>query len=98
MPARNLVNRLRGFTPWPGLYAKLRGGRVKLLGLEDVLPAPAGSEDPGTVLVVEEGGIVVRCGRGSAIRITELQREGRRRMPVDAFLIGEQVLRGERFE
>jgi methionyl-tRNA formyltransferase len=98
MPARNLVNRLRGFTPWPGLYAKLRGGRVKLFGLEDVTPAPDGSEEPGTVLDADGTGIVVRCGRGSAVRITELQREGRRRLPVDAFLIGEQVLRGERFE
>jgi methionyl-tRNA formyltransferase len=98
MPSRNLVNRLRGFTPWPGIYAKLRGGRLKLFGLEEVTPAPAGSEEPGTVLAVDEAGIVVRCGRGSAVRITELQREGRRRMPVDAFLIGEQVLRGERLE
>jgi hypothetical protein len=39
---------------------------------------------------------MVRCGRGTAARITELQREGRRRMPVDAFLIGERVARGER--
>jgi len=51
--------------------------------------------EPGTVLSADEGGIVVRCGRGTAARITELQREGRRRMPVDAFLIGEQVTRGE---
>jgi len=98
MPARNLVNRLRGFTPWPGLYTKLRGGRLKLFGLEEVTPAPEGSEEPGSVLGTDEHGIVVRCGRGSALRITELQREGRRRLPVDAFLIGEQVLRGERFE
>jgi methionyl-tRNA formyltransferase len=62
MPARQLINRLRGFTPWPGLYTKFRGGRMKIFGLEEVRPSPKGDEDPGTVLSVEDGGIVVRCG------------------------------------
>ena len=95
MPARQLVNRLRGFTPWPGLYTRFRGGRLKLFGLEEVKPAPKGTEDPGTVLEATEDGIVVRTGRGTAVKITEVQREGRRRMPVDAFLIGERVSKGE---
>lgn len=98
MPARHLVNRLRGFTPWPGLYASFRDGRLKIHGLEEVTPPPRGDEPPGTVLAVSADGIVVRCGRSTAVRITEVQREGRRRLPVDAFLIGERVSRGERFE
>jgi methionyl-tRNA formyltransferase len=97
LTARRLVNRLRGLTPWPGLHSKLRGGRVKLHGLEEVNPAPPGQEEPGTVLDAGQQGILVRCGRGSAVLVTELQREGRRRMPADAFLVGEQVLPGERF-
>ena len=97
MPSRQLVNRLRGFTPWPGLYAKFRGGRLKIFGLEEVVPNPPGDEPPGCVLAADPTGITVRCGRGSAARITEVQREGRRRMPADAFLIGERVSRGEQF-
>ena len=97
MPSRQLVNRLRGFTPWPGLYTKFRGGRVKIFGLEEVSPAPRGDEAPGTVLAADPAGIVVRCGRKSAVRLTEMQREGRRRLPADAFLIGERVTRGEQF-
>jgi methionyl-tRNA formyltransferase len=96
MPARQLVNRLRGFTPWPGLYTKFRGSRLKIFDLEEVLPAPEGDEPPGTVLVADSAGLTVRCGRGSAARITEMQREGRRRLPADAFQIGERVTRGER--
>ncbi len=95
MPARQLANRLRGFTPWPGLYTKFRGGRLKIFGFEDVKPSPRGNENPGTVLSANDEGIVVRCGKRTAARITEVQREGRRRMPVDAFLIGERVTRGE---
>lgn len=95
MPARQLVNRLRGFTPWPGLYTKFRGGRMKIYDLEEVMPPPEGDESPGTVLAANAAGITVRCGRGSAARITEMQREGRRRLPADAFQIGERVTRGE---
>jgi methionyl-tRNA formyltransferase len=97
MPARQLANRLRGFTPWPGLYTKFRGGRLKIHGLDQLTSPPRGKEKPGTVLSAEPDGIVVRCGKGTAARITEVQREGRKRMPVDAFLIGERVTRGEAF-
>jgi len=97
MPARQLVNRLRGFTPWPGLFTKFRGGRLKVFGLEEIRPAPAGKEEAGTVLEAGPQGILIRCGRGSAALVTEMQREGRRRLPADAFLIGERVSRGEVF-
>lgn len=94
-PARQLANRLRGFTPWPGLFTVFRQDRLKVFGLEVVEPPPKGSERPGEVLSAGAEGIVVRCGKQSAARITEVQREGRRRMPVDAFLIGERVSCGE---
>jgi methionyl-tRNA formyltransferase len=97
MPARQLVNRLRGFTPWPGLYTTFRGSRLKIFGLEEVMPLQAGDEPSGSVMVADAAGVMVRCGRGSAARITEMQREGRRRLPADAFQIGERVSRGERF-
>ncbi|HHQ47447.1 MAG TPA: methionyl-tRNA formyltransferase [Acidobacteria bacterium] len=96
-PAQKIFDRLRAFTPWPGLYTGFRGGRLKIHGLEVVTPPPPGEERPGTVLSADPDGIVVRCGRGTAARITELQREGRRRMPADAFLIGERVSAGEHF-
>ncbi|MEN8165546.1 MAG: methionyl-tRNA formyltransferase, partial [Acidobacteriota bacterium] len=94
-PARVLVNRLRGFTPWPGLYTNFRKDRLKIFGLEVVEAPPPGFESPGEILSADQSGIVVRCGKNTAARITEVQREGRRRMPVDAFLIGERVGRGE---
>jgi len=97
LPAQRIFDRLRAFTPWPGLYTEFRGGRLKLYGLDVVQPPPSGREKPGTVVSVDPSGIVVRCGRGNAIRITELQREGKRRMPADAFLIGERVSAGEHF-
>ncbi len=96
LPAEAILARLRGFTPWPGLHTVFRGERLKLHALEPVDPPPPGDEPPGTVLAADGRGIVVRCGEGSALRITALQREGRRRMAADAFLAGERVEPGER--
>ena len=91
------MNRFRGFTPWPGTYTVFRGDRLKIYGLEEVVRPPSGREEQGSVIYATQEGIVVRCGGQTAVRITEVQREGRRRMPVDAFLIGERVVSGEQF-
>lgn len=95
MSARELANRSRAFDPWPGLYCTFRGGRLKLHGVEEERPR-VGAEQPGTILAVSSAGISVRCGGGSVARITEVQREGRKRIPADAFIIGERVAPGER--
>ncbi len=95
LSAEELERRCRAFDPWPGLYCTFRGGRLKVHGLEVGPPLP-GAEPPGTVVAVSAAGISVRCGGGSVALLTELQREGRRRLPADAFLLGERVVRGER--
>jgi methionyl-tRNA formyltransferase len=91
-----LARRCRAFDPWPGLFASFRGARLKLHGLESAGVRP-GEEEPGTVLEVSAAGIAVRCGGGSVALLTDVQREGKRRLPADAFIIGERVAPGERF-
>ena len=95
LPAPAIVARFRAFTPWPGLHTVFRGRRLKLHGVETA-PAPPGEEPPGTVLAADGEGILVRCGGETAVRITELQREGRRRLSAEAFLAGERIEPGER--
>jgi methionyl-tRNA formyltransferase len=95
-PADVWARRCRAFDPWPGLYCSFRGSRLKIHGLEVGAPRP-GNDDPGTVVEASVEGITVRCGEGTVAVITELQREGKRRLPADAFIIGERVARGERF-
>jgi len=96
LPADDLARRCRAFDPWPGLFANFRGARLKVHGVE-VGETQPGDEPPGTVLGVGPTGIAVRCGDGTVALLTELQREGKRRIPGDAFIIGERVARGERF-
>ena len=56
-----------------------------------------GAEGPGgVVLEVDKAGILVACGSG-AMRITELQRAGAKRMGAQAFLAGCPLHPGDRF-
>ncbi|HPC82654.1 MAG TPA: methionyl-tRNA formyltransferase [Thermoanaerobaculaceae bacterium] len=96
LPAEELDRRCRAFDPFPGLYCNFRGARVKVHDLRPGEPV-AGGEEPGTVLGVSPAGIAVRCGGGTVAMLGELQREGKRRLPADAFILGERVARGERF-
>lgn len=90
-PAEELVNRLRAFTPWPGLFAFRAGRRVKLLAARAV--AGRESASPGEVLSAGEE-VVVACGAG-ALALARLQAEGRKPLDAGTFVRGERVAPGE---
>ena len=48
------------------------------------------------MLAVSAAGVAVRCGSGTVALVTEVQREGKRRIPADAFIIGERIAPGEK--
>ena len=82
-PATTLERKLRAFNPFPGAMAILAGEPVKLWRGEAV--AAAGR--PGQILAADSKGIVVACGDG-ALRLTELQKPGGRRLASADFLRG----------
>jgi methionyl-tRNA formyltransferase len=91
-PAAELSRRIRAFDPFPGGSARLGEDIVKVWRAEPV----AGAGVPGTVLAAGRDGIVVACGDG-ALRLTELQKPGGRRLPVADFLRGCPVAPGAVF-
>lgn len=92
LPARVLGNRRRAFTPWPGAFCFLPAEpKPKLLKVHAAQPAP-GSGASGVVLTADKSGLVVACGEG-ALRLTEVQPEGGRRMTAEQFLSGHRVTR-----
>ena len=94
-PAREIERRIRAFTPWPSAFTYWQGKRVKVHGAR---PAAAGAEAaPGTVAQAGADGIQVATGDG-VLLLTELQLEGRKRMPAEAFLRGAGLRQGMRFE
>lgn len=88
-PARVVLRHIHGLSPFPGAWAELDNARVKILRCE----LAKGSGAPGAVL---DDHLTIACGEG-AIRIVELQREGKGRMQAADFLRGVPLKSGSRF-
>lgn len=82
-PARAVLRHIHGLSRFPGAWAELESARVKILRCE----LAKGSGAPGEVL---DEHLTIACGEG-AIRILELQREGKARMQATDFLRGAPV-------
>jgi len=83
LPASQILNRIRGFDPWPGGYGFLRGQRFQICKArpgEPKLP-------PGALHVINRR-LYAGCGEGQSIELLEVQLEGKKRMPAAAFLNG----------
>jgi methionyl-tRNA formyltransferase len=92
-PARAIWNRVRGLMPWPGACTILPGaGPRRLLKVWEA-EVSEGSGAPGQVLKADKNGIVVACGVG-ALKIGKLQLEGGRRLSVQEFLAGHDLMPG----
>jgi methionyl-tRNA formyltransferase len=83
-PARQIYNRLRGFTPWPGAYTTFRGQQLLVLGVR-VAEIPRAS--PGT-LQSDRRTLLAGCGENSALELLEVQLGGKNRMSAQAFING----------
>jgi methionyl-tRNA formyltransferase len=88
-PARAVLRHIHGLSPFPGAWSELENARVKILRCE----LAKGSGAPGAVL---DDHLTIACGEG-AIRITELQREGKGRMQAADFLRGVPLKAGSKF-
>lgn len=91
-PAAKIFNRTRGFLPWPGAYSHFRGQMFHVW--KSRVSAERVSLEPGR-LVVSKKRLLVCCGDGTAIEPLEVQVEGRKRMPAEAFLNGQRLNENE---
>lgn len=92
--AVELDRRIRAVTPEPGAFTTLGGKLLKIHRAVPLPGEPAGAP-PGTVVRVDAHGIVVATGAG-ALRLAEVQLEGKRRMPAAAFAGGARLAAGQR--
>ncbi len=90
--SEEIFNRLRGFDPWPGAYTFYKGDRWGVWRGE-VLETRDLSHSTGEIIRVQPEGIVVATGDG-ALKMTEIQAEGKRRMSVADYLRGHKVEEG----
>ncbi len=95
LPADTIARRIRAFDPWPGSYTSLpAGGRqLKLYPPVQAEAITTGCAPPGSVLAAGPEGLLIACGEG-ALRLTQVQEEGRKKMPVSAYLLGATMASG----
>jgi len=91
-PAEELARQIRAFDPFPGAFGMLDNAAIKIWAAQAV----DGAGEPGVIADVSAEGIVVTCGSG-ALRLTQLQKPGGKRLPVREFLAGASVASGQRF-
>jgi methionyl-tRNA formyltransferase len=91
LPAPEILNRMRGFQPWPGAYTKFRGKNLQVWRADSFDRALAPSE-----LKVEGDHLIVGCGNDRAIELLELQLEGKKRTPASDFIRGYRPQPGEK--
>ncbi|MEG1770774.1 MAG: methionyl-tRNA formyltransferase [Comamonas sp.] len=85
LPAETIDRRVRAFTPFPGAAGLWQGETIKFW---EGRPEPRSTDAaPGTVLAADAAGVVIACGEG-ALRFTQLQRAGGKRLPAGDFLHG----------
>jgi methionyl-tRNA formyltransferase len=89
-PAIVLERKVRAFSPWPIAEAVVNGERLRIheARARDTERKAA----PGSVLTMTRDGLDIACG-GGALRLTVVQREGGRAMPVSEYLNARLSLR-----
>ena len=92
LSAVQLGRAVRAFNPFPGATAQLDGQVVKIWAAMPV----SQTGEAGRILAADSDGIVVACGDG-ALRLTELQKAGGKRLPAADFLRGFPLKPGQRF-
>lgn len=94
MEAYALERRVRGFQPWPNAFTSFRSHRLIIWKA-----APEWIEQlsfpPGQIIEARGDRLIIACGEGTALRLSELQMEGSRRVTARDFLNGTHIKVGE---
>ncbi len=93
LSARDIHNRVRGLSPWPGAYSYLDKTMVKIIatGVLD------GTGEPGLLYEVDKSTLAAGTG-GGLLRILSIQPEGRKSMSAGEFMRGHRGIAGKKFE
>lgn len=81
---------VRGLNSWPSAYSYINGKQLKIWKAEVV----EANGNPGEVTAVDKNSVTVACGQ-NALKLIEIQLEGKKRMEVGAFLLGYKVNTGD---
>jgi methionyl-tRNA formyltransferase len=100
LDARDIERRVRGFQPWPGAYTSYNGRRLvvwraEVPQVEDESVAGRTQVRPGVIMEARGDALNVSCGGSTALRLVEVQLEGKQRVGARDFINGSRVQAGE---
>ena len=97
-----IEHRVRGFQPWPNAFTLYNSHRLIIWRAEALKDESAGEDEnsaigsPGEIVEAHGDRLVVACGEATALRLLEVQPEGKRRMSARDFLNGAHLRAGQR--
>jgi methionyl-tRNA formyltransferase len=91
-PAEKIFNRVRGFLPWPGAHTFFRDQGFHIWKAR--VAEERSSGHPGRLRPLKKR-LLIDCGAETALEVIEVQTEGRKRMPAEAFLNGHHLNENE---
>lgn len=86
--ARQIYNRYRAFTPWPGIYLE-SGLKIKAMQLEE----DTSIGDAGVIQSTDPQGTLIQCTRGS-LRILRVQAPSKQETSIQEYLNGKRLVCG----
>ena len=90
--SEKIHNWIRGLSPYPGMSTIYKGKRLRIFKTSFQLSS---NMIPGTILEAKNDNLFIATGDG-ALRVYELQLEGKKRMHVSDFLRGNKIKTWER--
>jgi methionyl-tRNA formyltransferase len=97
LESQEIYNRLRAYTPWPGMTTRFRGKPVKIVWGVPMTWENAPIGVTGTYLGLRQGRIAILCGNNTIFGIEELQRPGKTKVRASDFANGERLRVGDTF-
>lgn len=88
-PAVTIERLIRGLNPWPSAYTKLNGKTLKIW--RAAVEAGGDAKDAGKVVTANKKELKIQTGDG-ILSLLEVQLEGKKRMDIEAFLRGYEVM------
>jgi methionyl-tRNA formyltransferase len=89
--ASEILNRIRGFQPWPGAYTKFRSKTLQIIKAKQA----TGALFPAELHLLADD-LLVGCGHNTAVELLEIQLEGKKRSSAGDFVRGYRPYTGEK--
>ncbi len=94
--AQEIHNLIRGLNPWPIAITTWKQNKFKIFASRKTGKTAKG--EPGTIIQADpKKGLLICCGDGQVLQITELQAPGSKRMPAESYLLGHPMQEGSVF-